>query len=212
MFGIFLLYLSLFTCASGFLIKFSARNPFAHNRKAFVKAEGRQILSENELTLGMLPPWLQRFNNTHHTREALDELAYARGKLPASNEAKGQWIASKIQGWSMHCYELDGDNNPFPVDRTERFDEIINKSWIVKPARVVETVFLGFDQRFGRQDQGDKLKLFQTIVRMIADSGYYTSRAFHAATYDEAMQVHDDVHQQAEEGKLEYFPHKLEIE
>ena len=142
----------------------------------------------------------------------MDELAFARQKLPASDEAKTQLIASKINDWTMPCYKLNANNVPVPVNTTDKFDVNVKKSWVLFPMCIVETVFLGYDQRFGRRDQGDVLKVFETVVRLYTDEEYCTSRTFHAATYDDALRMHDQVHEQTEMGNIEYFPHRVEVE
>lgn len=169
-------------------------------------------MCEKEIELAVRPPWMQKFKNRHHTRTALDELALAKLKLPASDDAKEQMIASKIEDWVMPCYELDTNKVPVPVDTTDLFDVNIKKTWVTDPPRAIETVFLGYDQRFGREDEGDKPKLFETVARMIYDSEYYMSRAYHADTYEDAQRTHNAVHEQVEEGTIEDFPHTLESE
>ena len=212
MIGSFVLYFSVVTCAQSFLFKLKARNPFGHNVKPFAKLERQHFACEKEIALAVRPPWLQNFKNGYHTRTALDELAFAKVKLPSSDDAKEQMVASKIDDWTMPCYELDTNDVPVPVDTTELFDVNVKKTWLMDPPRAVETVFLGYDQRFGREDHGEKPKLFETVARMLYDSQFYTSRAYHAATYDEAQRTHNEVHEQAKMGKIEYFPHTLEAE
>ncbi len=136
---------------------------------------------------------------------------FARQKLPACDEAKTQLIAAMIESWTMPCYRLDSSNVPVPVNTTDKFDVHVKKSYML-PTHAVETVFLGYDKRLGRQVQGDKLKVFETVVRYYTEDEYCTSRTFHAATYDEALRTHDQVHAQAEMGNIEYFPHRLKVE
>ena len=76
----------------------------------------------------MGPPWRQRFDNRFFVREAMDELAFARQKLPASDEAKTQLIASEINHWTMPCYKLNANKVPVPVSTTDQFVVNVKKS------------------------------------------------------------------------------------
>ncbi len=205
MFGSCVLYFCVLACTQSYLLKIRTQNSFGRKNKAFVKLKSHHFVCENEIAPAVRPPWYQNFKNRYHAKEALDELIFAKFKLPAADEITDQLTASKIEDWTMPCYKLDTRNVPVSIDTADLFDVRIKKNWVMDSRGAIDPVFLGYSQPFGREDQEHKPTLFETVVRTNDNFADCTSGASHTATYDEAQRTHNEVRKQAGTGEIEYF-------